>query len=118
MIVASAEMIWIGAAAYLAAGVRRNRAARPRDQRRRSFLPPSHPSRRGAALAAPAADVDRRRRREPEGRRVKRPHRRLHLVIWLLIAPAVAAGLALALRHLPAETRTDIPAAAITGEDR
>jgi hypothetical protein len=39
-------------------------------------------------------------------------------MIWLLIAPAVAAGLALALRHLPAETRTDIPSAAITGEDR
>jgi hypothetical protein len=49
---------------------------------------------------------------------VKRVHRRLHLLLWSLVAPAAAAGLALALRHLPADARADIPAAAVTGEDR
>lgn len=49
---------------------------------------------------------------------MKRAHRRVHLLIWLLVAPAAAAGLAFALRNLPAEPQADIPAAAITGEDR
>lgn len=49
---------------------------------------------------------------------MKRAHRRLHVLVWLLVAPAAAAGLALALRNLPADARADIPAAALTGEDR
>lgn len=39
---------------------------------------------------------------------MKRPERRLHLLLWLAIAPLAAAGLALALSNAPAA-----PAAAI-----
>ena len=49
---------------------------------------------------------------------MKRAHRRLHLLIWMLVAPAAAAGLALALGNLPADARAGIPAAAVTGEGR
>ena len=40
---------------------------------------------------------------------MRRPERRLHLLLWTLIAPAVAAGLAFALRHAPADPVADLP---------
>ena len=49
---------------------------------------------------------------------MKRAHRRLHLLLWLVAGPVAAAGLVVALRHLPAETRVDLPTAAVTDEGR
>ncbi|MFN0022956.1 MAG: hypothetical protein ACKVS5_03570 [Parvularculaceae bacterium] len=40
---------------------------------------------------------------------MKRAHRRAHVIFWLLIAPATAAGLALALARAPADAIGDIP---------
>lgn len=47
---------------------------------------------------------------------MKRAHRRLHLLLWLVVGPVAAAGLVVALRHLPAEPRVDLPAAATDGD--
>lgn len=46
---------------------------------------------------------------------MKRPHRRLHLFLWLIAGPVAAAGLALALGNLPADPRGALPAAAAGG---
>ncbi|MEX0643665.1 MAG: hypothetical protein WD076_00015 [Parvularculaceae bacterium] len=40
---------------------------------------------------------------------MKRPHRRAHLLIWLVLAPVVLAGVALALKARPPEPVADIP---------
>ncbi len=45
---------------------------------------------------------------------MRRPQRRLHLMLWLLVAPAAAAGLLLALRHAPVAPVGEIPADAVT----
>ncbi len=49
---------------------------------------------------------------------MKRAHRRAHLVLWLLIGPAAAAGLALAITRAPSEAAGDIPSAALTDAGR
>lgn len=49
---------------------------------------------------------------------MRRPHRRLHLLIWLIAGPAAAAGLAFALKTAPADPRGDLPAAAIADRGR
>lgn len=49
---------------------------------------------------------------------MKRLHRRLHLLIWLIAGPLTAAGLALALMNFPADPRADLPAVAVTEEGR
>ncbi|MEZ5921647.1 MAG: hypothetical protein R3C60_09890 [Parvularculaceae bacterium] len=49
---------------------------------------------------------------------MRRPHRRAHLILWLLIAPAAAAGLALALMNRPADPRGAIPDDIVTSEAR
>ncbi len=49
---------------------------------------------------------------------MKRAHRRAHLLLWLLIGPVTAAGVALAVLRAPADAAGDIPAAAVTGKDR
>jgi hypothetical protein len=49
---------------------------------------------------------------------MKRPYRRLHLLIWLITAPVAAAGLVLALNAVPADPRADLPAAAVTDGGR
>lgn len=46
---------------------------------------------------------------------MKRPHRRLHLLIWLIVGPAAAAGLLLALNNVPADPRSDLPAIVMDG---
>jgi len=48
---------------------------------------------------------------------MRRPHRRLHLVLWLLIAPIIGAGIFLALRHAPAEPIAEIDGSLIGNED-
>lgn len=40
---------------------------------------------------------------------MRRPQRRLHLIMWIVIAPAIAAGLVLALRNAPADPVADLP---------
>ncbi len=51
---------------------------------------------------------------------MKRPQRRLHLMIWIVLAPTIAAGLALALWRAPpdlsAEPSSDLADIAVTGE--
>ena len=49
---------------------------------------------------------------------MRRPHRRAHLILWLLIAPGVAAGLVLALMNRPADPRSAIPDDIVTDEAR
>lgn len=49
---------------------------------------------------------------------MRRPQRRLHLVMWIAIAPAIAAALILALRNAPADPVTDLPGVAVTDEAR
>ena len=39
---------------------------------------------------------------------MRRPHRRLHLLLWMILAPMIAAGLALALLSAPADPVTDL----------
>ena len=41
---------------------------------------------------------------------MKRAHRRMHVLLWLLLAPLTLAGLALALKSRPAALVTEIPA--------
>ena len=45
---------------------------------------------------------------------MRRAHRSLHLLMWLLLAPAGIAGLALALSMRPAAPLADIPDAIAT----
>lgn len=49
---------------------------------------------------------------------MRRPQRRLHLLFWLLLAPAIFAGLALAMNNAPADPITDLADSIITGEGR
>lgn len=49
---------------------------------------------------------------------MRRPQRRLHLVIWLLLAPAIFAGLALAMKNAPADPAADLADSVITDEAR
>lgn len=42
---------------------------------------------------------------------MRRAHRRVHLLIWTLLAPIVAAGFLLALNTRPGRPIADIPAA-------
>lgn len=41
---------------------------------------------------------------------MKHAHRRVHLMIWLVLAPIVLAGVALALKSRPPEPAADITA--------
>lgn len=45
---------------------------------------------------------------------MRRPQRRLHLMLWIVIAPAVAAGLVLALMNSPASPEATLEAPIIT----
>lgn len=49
---------------------------------------------------------------------MKRAHRRVHLLVWPMIFLVGVFGLLAAMRSAPAEPVKDIPAAAVTGEDR
>lgn len=49
---------------------------------------------------------------------MKRVHRRFHLLLWLIVAPAAAAGVVVALQNLPADPRIELPDTAITGGAR
>jgi hypothetical protein len=49
---------------------------------------------------------------------MKRPHRRIHLVIWPVIFLATAFGMLAASRLAPADPLTDIPDAAIASGGR
>lgn len=49
---------------------------------------------------------------------MKRPQRRLHLLLWIVLAPAFAAGLALAMLAAPDDAPGDLPAAAVSVEAR
>lgn len=49
---------------------------------------------------------------------MKRAHRRIHLLIWLIAGPLAAAGLGLALKYAPADPRADLPPAAVTNGGR
>lgn len=49
---------------------------------------------------------------------MRRPQRRLHLLLWIAIAPAVAAGLVLALRRAPADPVADLPGVVVTDRAR
>ena len=40
---------------------------------------------------------------------MKRPHRRIHLVVWLLLAPATAVAAIVAWTMRPQEAFTDLP---------
>lgn len=42
---------------------------------------------------------------------MKRAHRRMHLILWLAILPAAAAGLALALLRAPPGATSELPPA-------
>jgi len=44
---------------------------------------------------------------------MRRPQRRLHLVLWIAIAPAIAAGLFLALKNAPASPEASLDEAII-----
>lgn len=48
---------------------------------------------------------------------MRRPQRRAHLLMWLMIAPAVAAGFFLALKNAPADSRSDLDDALVTGAE-
>jgi hypothetical protein len=47
---------------------------------------------------------------------MRRPQRRLHLVLWLLLAPLIAAGFALAMKNAPSDTAADLAETIVTGE--
>lgn len=47
---------------------------------------------------------------------MRRPERRLHLLLWLAIAPISAAGLILALISMPADAPAEIDDALVTDE--
>lgn len=49
---------------------------------------------------------------------MRRPERRLHLLLWIAIAPAVAAGLVLALRRAPADPVAELPGVIAADEER
>lgn len=49
---------------------------------------------------------------------MKRPQRRLHLIMWIAIAPAIAAGLVLALQNAPADPVADLPGVIVDDEAR
>lgn len=45
---------------------------------------------------------------------MRRPQRRLHLLMWMALAPAIAAGVFLALRHAPSDPRADLAEILVT----
>jgi hypothetical protein len=45
---------------------------------------------------------------------MRRPQRRLHLLLWIAIAPAIAAGVFLALRNSPAAPVSTLDEAIVT----
>ena len=47
---------------------------------------------------------------------MKRAHRRLHVLIWLVLAPLIAIVLWVALQHRPAEPINDTLPEAFAGE--
>ncbi len=49
---------------------------------------------------------------------MKRVHRRFHLLLWVIVGPAAAAGLVLALQNLPADPRVELPGSAVTDGGR
>lgn len=49
---------------------------------------------------------------------MRRPLRRMHLLIWMIVAPAAAAGLILALRSAPADPVSDLADAIVTDGGR
>ncbi len=46
---------------------------------------------------------------------MRRPQRRLHLLMWIALAPVIAAGVFLALRESPADPMADLAEILVTG---
>lgn len=44
---------------------------------------------------------------------MRRAHRRIHLLAWLILTPAVAVGVYVALAHRPGEPRSQVPDAIV-----